>query len=373
MGKVIPFGYNDGLLIANHRISGIDFAEVSPSDLQELIRVARIMGIPIDDDQQVKETMARFMNEFIASSGRFSKGTLRRLASAWGVFCRWCNENSLTPIPAKTETVVRYLSHRSMTVHRNSLSVERWAIGRMHRAAGCPDPAGDQRVSDALSAIKRQKVADGEVIEQASPMREFYLDQLVDIWRGSQQVKDRRDLALLTIGYETLLREAEISRIKMKHLAVQADGSGVLTVMITKTNHSGEPDVIGLSRQAVSLCMEYLRLAGRPFDATSEAALFGSVSKHGSGLKRGVPLSVKTIERIFARAHEALRLSDMGIPVWTGHSARVGAAHDMAAAGCTLLQIQQAGRWSSEAMVLRYCRAILASEGAMAVRRAGRV
>lgn len=365
--------YNDQFLPSTGSNFGIDFSELSPSDLAELIRVARIRGVPVDDVPEVRETMARFLGEFMATSGRFSARTLRTLSSAWGMFCRWCDENSVTSIPAKTETVIRYLSHRAMTVHRNSVSVDRWAIGRMHRAAGCPDPAGDQRVSDALSAIKRQKVADGEGIEQASPMREFYLDQLVDMWRNSQQVKDRRDLALLTIAYETLLREAEISRIKMKHLAVQADGSGVLTVMITKTNHSGEPDVIGLSRQAVSLCMEYLQLAGRPFESTSEASLFGSVSKHGSGLKRGAPLSVKTIERIFARAHEALQLGGMGIPVWTGHSARVGAAQDMAAAGNTILQIMQAGRWSSEAMVLRYCRAILASEGAMAVRRAGRV
>lgn len=354
-------------------ISGIDFDALTPSDLSELIRVARIRGMSIDDAPEVRETMARFVNEFMATSGRYSQRTMTQLACAWGSFARWCDENSLTYVPAKPETVVRYLSHRAMTVHRNSVASDRWAIGRMHRAAGCPDPAGDPRVSDTLSAIVRQKVAAEERIEQASPMRECYLDQLVDLWRGSQQANQRRDLALLTLAYETLLRAAEVSRVKMRHLAIQPDGSGVLTVPITKTNVSGEPDKIALSRQAVSLAMEYLQLAGRTYDSKSDAALFCAGSKHGTAQKRGAPLTVKTIERIFARAHEALGLSAMGIAMWTGHSARVGAAQDMAASGCTILQIMQAGRWGSEAMVLRYCRDILASEGAMAIRRAGRV
>lgn len=354
-------------------ISGIDFEALSPSDLAELIRLARIRGVAIDEAPEVRAAMARFVEDFMATSGRYSKNTLRRLSCSWGAFAKWCDENSLNSVPAKTETVVRYLSQRAMTVHRNSLASDRWAIGRMHKAAGCPDPAGDPRVSDTLAAIVRQKVASEEGIVQASPMRECYLDQLVELWRGSQQVIERRDLALLTLAYETLLRAAEVSRVKMKHLAIQPDGAGVLTVPITKTNVSGEPDKIALSRQAVSLVMEYLQLADREYDHKSEAALFGGFGRHQTALKRGAPLSVKTIERIFARAHEVLGLSSMGIAPWTGHSARVGAAQDMAASGCTILQIMQAGRWGSEAMVLRYCRDILASEGAMAMRRAGRV
>lgn len=372
MNQIVPFS-NNAALLPSAPVSGVDFSELSPADLAELIRMARIRGTPIDSEPEVLATMARFASEFMSTSGRYSKHTMKRLSCAWGIFARWCGENSLVSIPAKHETVIRYLSHRAMSVHRNSIASDRWAIGLMHKAAGCPDPAGDPRVSDALAAIVRQKVANEEAITQATPMRECYLDQLVDLWRGSQSATERRDLALLTVAYETLLRAAEVSRIKMKHLSIQANGSGVLTVPITKTNHSGEPDRIALSRQAVSLVMEYLQLAGREYDSTGEAALFGAFGRHKTALQRGTGVTVKTIERIFAKAHTALGLSTMGIATWTGHSARVGAAQDMLEAGCTILQIMQAGRWGSEAMVIRYCRDILASEGAMAVRRAGRV
>ncbi|HDO1159487.1 hypothetical protein [Aeromonas salmonicida] len=37
--------------------------------------------------------------------------------------------------------------------------------------------------------------------------------------------------------------------------------------------------------------------------------------RHQTALKHGAPLSVKPIERIFAKAHEALGLSVMGLAV----------------------------------------------------------
>lgn len=364
---------NNFALSSSFSNSGIDFDALAPGDLAEFMRLARMRGMRPEDSPEVQATMARFLNDFDKTKSRYSKNTLRRLACAWGQFARWCRERDLVSAPASVETVNSYLLYRAETAHRNSVASDRWAIGRMHRAAGCPDPSTDDRVSDMLAAIVRQKVEGEETIEQASPMREYHLDQVMGRWRGSSLVIERRDLALLTVAYESMLRAAELARVKMKHVSIQPDGSGVLVIPITKTNHSGEPDVVALSRQAISLCMEYLELAGRTFDPRSEAALFGSVSRHGSGLKRGVPLTTKTIERIFARAHEAIGLVKLGIPVWSGHSARVGAAQDLAADGFNALQIMQAGRWASERMVIRYCHAIFAKEGVMAGRRSGRV
>lgn len=78
------------------------------------------------------------------------------------------------------------------------------------------------------------------------------------------------------------------------------------------------------------------------------------------------------VENIFAKAWMELDLERLGIPRWSGHSARVGASQDLAADGYNTLEIMQAGRWTSERMVIRYCRDILAGESAMARRRAGK-
>ena len=50
----------------------------------------------------------------------------------------------------------------------------------------------------------------------------------------------------------------------------------------------------------------------------------------------------------------------------SGHSARVGAAQDVIAAGIELLAILQAGRWKSTAMVNRYGERLLARRSAAA-------
>ena len=50
----------------------------------------------------------------------------------------------------------------------------------------------------------------------------------------------------------------------------------------------------------------------------------------------------------------------------SGHSLRVGSTQSLAAAGATLVEMQQAGRWDSPAMPGHYARAELASCGAVA-------
>lgn len=50
----------------------------------------------------------------------------------------------------------------------------------------------------------------------------------------------------------------------------------------------------------------------------------------------------------------------------SGHSLRVGPAQSLAAAGATLVEMQQAGRWDSPTMPGHYARAELASRGAVA-------
>jgi hypothetical protein len=51
---------------------------------------------------------------------------------------------------------------------------------------------------------------------------------------------------------------------------------------------------------------------------------------------------------------------------YSGHSPRVGAAQDMAAAGVSTAAILQAGGWADERMIKRYLRQLDALEGGMA-------
>lgn len=359
-------------LFPSPALGNIAFNNLAPADLSALLTQARIRGLTIEHDPVIQDTIRRFLADFLKRQGRYSANTRRALAQGWELFSGWCSANGRDSLPASLETVECYLSHRAQDKHRNTLARDKWAIGLIHQAAGCPDPTGDHRLGDHFAALVRAKVEAEETIEQAAAFREYHLDQLVALWRGSPRLQERRDLALLTVAYESLLRASELGRIRFRHLAIQSDGAAILTIPFSKANHSGEPDKVALSPQAVSLLADYLALAGRSLVGDGDELLFGRVSRHNTAVGSTRPLSLTTLCEIFRGAWVALDLARLGIPPFTGHSCRVGAAQDLSAAGANAIEIAKAGRWSNERMVLRYCRDTLARESVMAIRRAGR-
>ena len=89
----------------------------------------------------------------------------------------------------------------------------------------------------------------------------------------------------------------------------------------------------------------------------SEGRLFRSVGKSGRVGERLDPSQVPRLFKAMAREAGLPATVEQGL---SGHSARVGAAQDMIAAGIELPAILQAGRWKSTAMVNRYGERLLA-------------
>lgn len=65
-----------------------------------------------------------------------------------------------------------------------------------------------------------------------------------------------------------------------------------------------------LSRQAMRLVLDYLAMCNRKLEG--DRYLFGKVTKHYKPAYAGGPLSVDTVENIFARAWEKLGLEALG-------------------------------------------------------------
>ena len=86
----------------------------------------------------------------------------------------------------------------------------------------------------------------------------------------------------------------------------------------------------------------------RPEGADSDVLIFG--------------LSDQQIHRRLRAAAKAAGLGDN----FSGHSARVGMARDLAAYGVELPALMTAGRWTSPTMPARYTRGELAGRGAVA-------
>ena len=78
---------------------------------------------------------------------------------------------------------------------------------------------------------------------------------------------------------------------------------------------------------------------------------------NGQNTVKDRALTTRTLQNIFKRANEKLEgLSPIGFAPFSGHSARVGAAEDMAAANIGGTAIQLAGGWKSPTMPARYAR-----------------
>ena len=358
-----------------------NFVNLRPEHVHEAIMHARKYGATEAQTKQIKSAIEHLMREFTKRDERYADNSLAQLYSNWGRFEEWCLENNHHPLPAAPETVELFFDSKKSNLHRNSKKSYGWAISKIHRITGCPDPMLDEMVRDKMAAIFRKKVEKGEMIVQASAFREKHLDKITEYWRHSPSLALRRNLALLTVAYETLLRASELANIRFGHINYSGDGTAELTIPITKTNHSGEPDTAIFSEEAVDIIQEYLEMAD--LDTTDpEGFLFVGVSRHNTaykpkldkltGKKSHKKMTTWTVEQIFNKAWDELNLGRMGIAPFTGHSARVGACQDLLTEGYTILQVQQAGRWSSPSMVMRYGRGILAKDGAMAMKRANR-
>ena len=137
---------------------------------------------------------------------------------------------------------------------------------------------------------------------------------------------------------------------RVRDVLPQADGSGLLFIVRSKTDPDGRGAYAYLSPQGLAAVRQWIEVAG----LSEDDPLFMS-SLRGDPKR---PLDAATVLRIFK--------------AWTGrkdvsaHSTRVGGVHDALRLGCDLASIMIAGRWTSAEMPAQYGRMVLPALGAAA-------
>ena len=216
-----------------------------------------------------------------------------------------------------------------------------------HRALGLEKTIKSPPVRLALKRMHRRK---GRRQDQAAgltwPLRQRLLEAAGD------RLIDDRNRALLATAYDAMLRRAELTALQTHDLMENLQGDGSLLVRRSKTDGEGRGAVVWVGPDTVRLLRAWLDRAG-----IADGMLFRSVGKGGRIGDRLHPCQVPRILKAMAR--------EAGLPEavagsLSGHSARVGAAQDMVAAGIELPAILHAGRWKSTAMVNRYGERLLA-------------
>lgn len=142
-----------------------------------------------------------------------------------------------------------------------------------------------------------------------------------------------------------MLRRGETAELRWRNVQSAAvGGGGLLTIRRAKNDPDGRGAVNPLSPLAMA------RLdAIRPHPPEPDALIFG--------------LSEDAIRARIKRVAERIGLGREG---YSGHSLRVGHAIDLRARGASELDIKDAGRWRSTAMVNVYTRSMAAQRSAVA-------
>ena len=288
-----------------------------------------------------------------ATNGAFSTNTERAFRSDLAIYAAWCAERGERALPAKPETVAAFVD--AMAEVRAPATVRRYVTSLViaHRALGLERTLKGPPVQLALKRMHRRK---GRRQDQAAgltwPLRRLLLEAAGD------RLIDDRNRAMLAVAYDAMLRRTELTSLEVSDFLEEIGGDGTLLVRRSKTDGEGEGEIVWIGPDTVRLVRAWLDRAG-----IADGNLFRSVAKGG---RIGEGLDPSQVPRIFKAMAREAGLPEALVGGFSGHSARVGAAQDMVAAGIELPAILQAGRWKSTAMVNRYGERLLAGRSGAA-------
>jgi site-specific recombinase XerD len=274
-------------------------------------------------------------------AGAYSDNTIRSYCTDFSIFESWCTQEHRTALPAAPETVADFLRAQSKSATPATISRRRAAIAKIHRLLKLESPASAEVVTLATRSVFRQK---GRRQKQALGLTAVIKQRLIAACPGDP--RGLRDRALIATGYDTLCRRSELVALQIGDLAISSDGSGTILVRKSKADQFGHGRLAYLSPEAIMHLTRWLDAAALtqgPFFRRALGTHPWQRALHSSAVAGIVKL----------RAEEA-GLDSALVSKLSGHSMRVGAAQDMAAAGIDLGAIMHAGGWKSPEMVMRY-------------------
>lgn len=322
------------------------------------------VALPLDTDERVEERLRILFRNKEA----YSENTWKQMLSVIRCFARWCEARDKVWLPASPDDVADYLYHLKHDLNRtvNTVNQHHAQINNIHKHAGLARPSESMEVSLGMKRMRRTAVTSGERISQAIPLHVRDVFRLADFWDSSDRLADRRNLAFIGVAYNSLLRISEVARLRVQDIHFQPDGSATLNVGYTKTIVDQYGVVKKLSEEVAGWLKEWIELAN--LADTPDALVFCKVGRYNHAQQIAEPLARVNIEKIFAAAWFTANGISKGTKryrTWTGHSARVGAAQDMAEHGKTLPQIMHEGTWKRPEQVLNYIRNIDAEKSVM--------
>lgn len=238
-----------------------------------------------------------------AAGNSQSAGTRRAYDSAWRRFNNWCSAAGHIALPAHPATVAAYLVQAADTWTPEGerayspATLTKWvaAITDRHRRAGLEvSPTQHETVRATLTGIRREYAQAGD--RPRNPRAPLLTDDVLAIVTAARaqvhgwadMVSERRDTALLLMGFAGAFRRSELVELRGADVAPHPlDGVHVM-VRRSKTDQEGRGRVHALPRSAdPARCppCAYARWAQvvEAFDRGGRPAVIALLSRSASG------------------------------------------------------------------------------------------
>jgi len=273
-----------------------------------------------------------------------SASTRRGYARDLAAFRAWCQARAVTALPAAPQTLAAYLADLTLTDRPATIGRKVAAIAVAHRDAGLESPTEHGMVKRTLAGIRREK---GTAPHQKAALLVDDLRRMVAPLRSL--LLDRRDRALLLLGFAAALRRSELVALHVADVRFEEEGL-VLTLRRSKTNQEGRLETIAVAYGSEpTTCPVRALRAWLAASGIVAGPLFVGLTPHG-GL-RTVALGDRMVAHVVKRRCRAVGIDPSEV---AGHSLRRGFATAAARAKKPDRLIKRHGRWKSTAMLDRY-------------------
>ena len=251
------------------------------------------------------------------------------------------------------------LFHRGHSPASASMIVA--AVRFQAKTTGIPSPVGPA-TDRVLAGFRREgrKRGRGQVEGISWEMADIIAALTTAVEPGS--LAAFRDATLISIMSDAMLRVSEVTVLQCADIREDNGGAGLLTIHNSKTDQDGEGAVLFLGAVTMRRIRAWKTAAGFNSGPLFRPVRVGGIVEEGA-------LSSRSIRNIIQKRARQAGIEGVRI---SGHSLRVGSAQSLAQRGASLVELQQAGRWTSPHMPGRYVRGQLASRGPVARIRYGR-
>lgn len=248
-------------------------------------------------------------------------------------------------IPASPNQIASYIADMAATHAPATISRRLAGLSKGHRARGLDDPTKSEIVKSTLRGIRRKL---GTAQREAKPILKEDLFAMLE--RMGDATKDRRDKALLLIGFAGAFRRSELVGLNVSDIEHVRQGI-IITLHRSKTDQTGEGRKIGIPFGRTRWCpvahlTDWLEHAG-----ITEGPIFRPIARGGSICNQR--LSGEAVSIIIK-----VRVTSAGFDpdCYSGHSLRAGLATSAAMAGASTWKIRAQTGHASDAMLMRYIR-----------------